>query len=55
MYVGLFMISQSSTLKIEAADYSETLLHMYQTSKHHIPEDRDMLWKTLKYYENETY
>jgi hypothetical protein len=27
---------------MEAEDYSETLLHIYQTSKHLIAEDRDI-------------
>jgi hypothetical protein len=43
----------SSTLKKGTADSYETLVHMYQTIRHKITEDNNLLCDSLKYLKKE--
>jgi hypothetical protein len=36
------LVECSSTLKIEAADSSETLVSIHQNARHHIPDDSNL-------------
>jgi hypothetical protein len=40
----VMLCSLVSTLKIEAARFSETTINVYQTTRHHIPEGNNLLF-----------
>jgi hypothetical protein len=45
---GLNVSYFSFTLKMEAGLSSETLMHIYKTTGHHIPQDHELVYFVLK-------